>query len=103
MRKDIKSGQIAAEIVSECVPKDGLILAVCDNWEFNGDSKRELLLNGYVDFIISQDFFRQEYLPLICPRELFQLGQRPEANEAGQTFIICMEWINEILIGIGAF
>lgn len=166
----IKSGQIAADTVSKCVPRDGLILAMCGNREFDGDSKRldgfmermqelgfsadqikiietynnyhvtrrkvaetlertpeldaiymanqsitgcikaletagkaekvrlivhdlpkstwDLLLNGYVDFTISQDFSRQGYLPLICLRELLQLGQHPEADLIEHTFVV---------------
>ena len=165
-----KSGQIAAGIVSKCVSKDGLILAVCDNREFYRDikrlegfmdriqelgfsagqieiietygnyhaanrkiakalrktpelsaiymvnqnitgccraletagkaetvrlivhdlpeNKRELLLNGYVDFTVSQDFFRQGYQPLICLRELLQLDRRPQASQTEHAFII---------------
>lgn len=49
----IKSGQVAAEIVSKCVSRDDLVLAMCGNREFDGDSKR---LDGFLKRMQEQEF-----------------------------------------------
>lgn len=45
------------------------------------DNTRALLQSGCVDFAISQDFYRQGYLPLNCLRELLHLGKEPERDQ----------------------
>lgn len=170
----VRSGRIAAELISKCVPRDGLILATCGNREFDGHSKRiggflermrelhfadsqievretfndyymtyrtvtevlartpdlagiymannsiegcadalvaagrkdrvrlvvhdlwdgtrKLLRSGCVDFTISQDFYRQGYLPLKCLRELIHLGRKPDPDQTNVPMsVICAE------------
>lgn len=172
-----KSGRIAAELISKCVPRRGQVLAMCGNLEFDGhrrrldgfcermhelgfsssqieiaetfndyhvtrrkvaetiartpelaaiymanqnvagcveaveaagrkggvrvvvhdlsEQTRALLADGAVDFTISQDFFRQGYLPLKLLRELIQLGQVPEPDQtATRISVICSQNID---------
>lgn len=169
-----KSGRIAAELISKCIPRTGRILAMCGNLEFDGhrkrlegfgarmqelqfpnsqievtetyndyyftcrrvtevldrtpdlsaiymanqsvpgcaqalraagkeqeirlvvhdlsDNTRTLLQSGCVDFAISQDFYRQGYLPLKCLRELIHLGKEPERDQTNTYIsVICSE------------
>lgn len=169
-----KSGRIAAELVSKCIPRHGQVLAMCGNLEFNGhrrrlegfcermhelnfpssqieitetfndyhvtrrkvaetlartpglsaiymanqsivgcaeaveaagrkgdvriivhdlsDQARALLANGGIDFTISQDFFRQGYLPLKLLRELLHLGRRPDPDQTATSIsVICSQ------------
>ncbi len=169
-----RSGRIAAELISKCIPPDGYILAACGNREFDGHSKRiggflermkelhfsdsqievretfndyyvtyrtvtevltrgqeiaaiymannsiegcadaleaagkatsvrlvvhdlwdgtrKLLQSGCVDFTISQDFYRQGYLPLKCLRELIQMGKTPDPDQTNVPIsVICAE------------
>lgn len=169
-----KSGRIAAELISKCVPRTGRVLATCGNLEFDGhrkrlagfgarmqelqfpnsqievvetyndyyltcrrvtevlertpdlaaiymanqsiagcaqalktagkerdiclvvhdlsDNTRTLLQSGCVDFTISQDFFRQGYLPLKCLRELLHLGKEPEKDQTNTYIsVICSQ------------
>lgn len=172
-----KSGRIAAELLSKCIPPNGRVLAMCGNLEFDGhrkrltgfcermheigfpssrieiietyndyhvtyrkvtetlartpglaaiymanqsiagcaeavaaagkkgevrvivhdlsDNTRELLRSGGVDFTISQNFFRQGYLPLKCLRELLQLGQQPDADQTNTSIsVLCSQNID---------
>lgn len=41
-----KSGRIAAELVSKCIPRRGQVLAMCGNLEFNGHRRR---LDGFCE------------------------------------------------------
>lgn len=169
-----RSGRIAAELVSKCIPRRGQVLAMCGNLEFNGhrrrlegfcermrelgfsgsqieitetfndyhvtrrkvaevlartpslsaiymanqsiagcaeaveaagrkgevrvvvhdlsEKTRSLLSGGGVDFTISQDFFRQGYLPLKLLRELLHLGQVPEPDQTSTRIsVICSQ------------
>lgn len=169
-----KSGRIAAELISKCIPRTGRILAMCGNLEFEGhcsrlagfgarmqelqfsnsqievietyndyyctcrqvtkvlertpdlaaiymanqsvpgcaqalkaagkekdirlvvhdlsDNTRALLQSGCVDFTISQDFYRQGYLPLKCLRELLHLGREPEKDQTNTYIsVICSQ------------
>lgn len=170
----IKSGRIAAELISKCIPRTGRVLAMCGNLEFDGhrnrlagfgarmqelrfsnsqievmetyndyyftcrrvtevlertpnlaaiymanqsvpgcaqalkaagretdiclvvhdlsDNTRALLQSGCVDFAISQDFYRQGYLPLKCLRELLHLGREPEKDQTNTYIsVICSQ------------
>ena len=169
-----KSGRIAAELVSKCIPPQGRVLAMCGNLEFDGhrrrltgfcermhekgfpsdrieiietyndyhvtyrkvteslshtlglaaiymanqsvegctaavaaagktgevrvvvhdlsENTRALLESGGVDFAISQNFFRQGYLPLKLLRELLHLGKQPETDQTNTSIsIICSQ------------
>ena len=169
-----KSGRIAAELVSKCIPRNGLVLAMCGNLEFDGhrkrvegfisrmqelhfsedqitvvetyndyhvtyrkvtetlseipdlaaiymannsiagcakaietagkkgkvrivvhdlsESTRQLLESGHIDFTISQDFYRQGYLPLKCLRELLHLGVQPDPDQTSTSIsVICSQ------------
>lgn len=56
------------------------------------DNTRLLLQNGCVDFAISQDFYRQGYLPLKCLRELLHLGREPERDQINTYIsVICSQ------------
>lgn len=56
------------------------------------DNTRTLLQSGCVDFTISQDFYRQGYLPLKCLRELLHLGVEPEADQTNTYIsVICSQ------------
>lgn len=56
------------------------------------ESTRALLQSGCVDFTISQDFYRQGYLPLKCLRELLHLGRQPEIYQTGTRIsVICSQ------------
>lgn len=169
-----KSGRIAAELISKCIPPQGKVLAMCGNLEFDGhrkrltgfcermheigfpssqieicetyndyhvtyrkvvealehtpgfaavymanpsvegctaaiaaagktgqirvvvhdlsESTRALLTSGAVDFTVSQNFFRQGYLPLKILRELLQLGKQPEPDQTNTSIsVICSQ------------
>jgi len=169
-----KSGRIAAELIGKCIPRNGRVLAMCGNLEFDGhrkrlagfgarmqelqfsnsqievmetyndyyftcrqvtevmmrtpdlaaiymanqsisgcaqalkaaekekeiclvvhdlsDNTRALLQSGCVDFTISQDFYRQGYLPLKCLRELLHLGKKPEKDQTNTYIsVICSQ------------
>lgn len=169
-----KSGRIAAELISKCIPPEGKVLAMCGNLEFDGhrrrltgfcermheigfpssrmevtetfndyhvtyrkvvetlshtpglaaiymanpsvegcaaavaaegrtgrirvvvhdlsESTRALLQSGGVDFVITQNFFRQGYLPLKLLRELLQLGKTPAPDQTGTSIsVICSQ------------
>ncbi len=169
-----KSGRIAAELVSKCIPARGRVLAMCGNLEFDGhrrrltgfcermhevgfssdrievsetfndyhvtyrkisetlahtpelaavymanqsvegcaaaiadagrtgtvrvvvhdlsENTRALLQSGGVDFAISQNFFRQGYLPLKFLRELLQLGHTPDPDQTNTSIsVICSQ------------
>lgn len=45
------------------------------------ESTKRLLQEGSVDFAISQDIFRQGYLPLVLLREYLQKGKLPELTD----------------------
>ena len=169
-----KSGRIAAELVSKCIPPQGRVLAMCGNLEFDGhrrrltgfcermhekgfpsdrieiietyndyhvtyrkvteslshtpglaaiymanqsvegctaavaaagktgevrvvvhdlsENTRALLESGGGDCAISQNFFRQGYLPLKLLRELLHLGKQPETDQTNTSIsIICSQ------------
>lgn len=53
---------------------------------------RALLQSGCVDFTISQDFYRQGYLPLKCLWELIHLGKQPEIDQTNTYIsVICSQ------------
>ena len=65
-----------------------VVLVVHDLW----DGTRKLLQTGCVDFTISQDFYRQGYLPLKCLRELIHLGKQPEEIQINDRMaVICSQ------------
>ncbi len=56
------------------------------------ENTRALLESGGVDFAISQNFFRQGYLPLKLLRELLHLGKQPETDQTNTSIsIICSQ------------
>lgn len=56
------------------------------------ESTRQLLESGHIDFTISQDFYRQGYLPLKCLRELLHLGRQPEIYQTNTRIsVICSQ------------
>ncbi|MCI8856766.1 MAG: substrate-binding domain-containing protein [Clostridiaceae bacterium] len=56
------------------------------------ENTRALLTSGGVDFAISQNFFRQGYLPLKFLRELLQLGKQPEPDQTNTSIsVICSQ------------
>ena len=73
----------------ETAGKRGIVhLVIHDYWE----GARDLLHSGLVDFTITQDFYRQGYLPLKCLREYLQLNQQPEPDLTNTRFyIICSQ------------
>lgn len=59
------------------------------------DSTRMLLQSGRIDFTISQDFFRQGYLPLKCLHELLHLRKKTEADLTNAPInVFCSQNIN---------
>lgn len=56
------------------------------------ESTKRLLQEGSIDFTISQDIFRQGYLPLILLREYLQKGKLPELTSTNTHIsIICSQ------------
>lgn len=56
------------------------------------ESTRRLLLNEQIDFTISQDIFRQGYLPLIYLRDYLQKGKIPTVKTVNTNInIICSQ------------
>lgn len=56
------------------------------------ESTKRLLQNGSIDFTISQDIFRQGYLPMIYLRDYLQKGKLPESEETNTNIsIICSQ------------
>lgn len=56
------------------------------------ESTKRLLRSGDVDLAISQDIYRQGYLPLILLRELLQKGKAPVVDQPGSNIsIFCAE------------
>lgn len=77
-----------AQALEAARKKDAIFLVVHDLSE----STRSLLQSGYVNFTISQDFYRQGYLPLKCLRELLHLGRQPEMIQTNTRIsVICSQ------------
>ena len=67
----------------------GSIKIICH--DISEDTKR-LLQNGSIDFTISQDIFRQGYLPMIYLRDYLQKGKLPATEETSTNIsIICSQ------------
>ncbi len=61
------------------------------------ESTKRLLADGSIDFTISQDIFRQGYLPLILLRELLQKNKLPDFDQANTNIsIICSQNMKNI-------
>ena len=77
-----------AEAIREA-GRQGEIRVICHDVSEN---TRRLLGEGVVDLAISQDIYRQGYLPLVLLRELLQKGKQPELNTASPNIsIYCAE------------
>lgn len=61
------------------------------------DTTKLYLREGLVDFTISQDLYRQGYLPLVLLQELLQKGKQPALNQTNAMIsIICRENLEDI-------
>lgn len=72
----------------KAVGKKGKIRVICHDVN---ESTGLLLKSGSIDFTITQDLFRQGYLPLVFLRELLQKGRRPGSGIHSGISIICSQ------------
>lgn len=76
------------EAIHAAAPKSH-ICVICHDIS---ESTKRLLRSGDVDLAISQDIYRQGYLPLILLRELLQKGKTPAVDQPGSNIsIFCAE------------
>ena len=68
--------------------KKGRIRIICHDVT---ESTRLLLKDGSIDFTITQDIFRQGYLPLVFLRERLQKGKKPGSGVHSAISIICSQ------------
>lgn len=68
--------------------KRGRIRIICHDVN---ESTRLLLESGSIDFTITQDLFRQGYLPLVFLREHLQKGKKPGSGIHSGISIICSQ------------
>lgn len=68
--------------------KKGRIRIICHDVT---ESTRLLLKDGSIDFTITQDIFRQGYLPLVFLRELLQKGRKPGLGLHSAISIVCSQ------------
>lgn len=72
--------------------KKGQIRIICHDV---AESTKLLLQDGSIDFIITQDIFRQGYLPLVYLREYLQKGKAPKSSGINTGIsIICSQNID---------
>ena len=91
----IKAIYMANRSVAGCIKavetaqKKGKIRIICHDMS---EHTRSLLLDGTIDFSISQDLHRQGYLPLIYLREYLHKQKLPPAQDtAANISILCSQ------------
>ncbi len=74
--------------------KKGKLRIICHDIS---ESTKRLLADGNIDFTISQDIFRQGYLPLILLREFLQKNKLPDFDQTSTNIsIICSQNMENI-------
>ena len=91
-----KSGRIAAELLSKCIPPDAKVLAMVGKIRIIAHDmsprRRQMLQEGALDLTITQDLYSQGYQPPLLLCGLLQQNKKPETDQqSAKISIICAE------------